>query len=200
MTLSMPTLSITDIRSFLLSFHREEIHDPSLIRASVLIPLFEQRGDIYFVLTQRTEEVEHHKGQVSFPGGVMDKTDRTIMVTALREAEEEIGLSKNAVEVLGLLNDFRTLSGFCITPIVAFLPSLPSFSINTREVSEVFSIPLSFFLDSRNERVEQREYNNKAIEVFFYHYGNYTIWGATAAMLRAFLYNFIEWTISKKTL
>ena len=200
MTALMHILSISNIHSFLLSFQREEINDPSLIRAGVLVPLFERNGDLYIVLTQRTEEVEHHKRQVSFPGGAMDETDTTILETALREAEEEIGLSRNSVEVLGLLSDFRTSSGFCITPIVAFLPSLPPLSINTIEVSEVFDVPLSFFLDPRNERVDQRKWASKVTDMFFYCYGNYEIWGATATMLRSFLHNFIKWVESKKTL
>jgi hypothetical protein len=85
--------------------------------------------------------------------------------------------------VLGMLNDFQTPSGFRITPVVAFLLSVPSFSINTAEVSRIFDVPLSFFIDARNERVERRERSGKMMNDYFYRYGQYEIWGATAAML-----------------
>lgn len=117
----------------------------------------------------------------------MDSVDATIIDTALREAGEEIGLARNAVEVLGMLNDFRTQSGFCITPVVGFLPLTPSFVLNKTEVSEIFDVPLSFFIDSCNERVDQRECSGKMTNVYFYSYDKYEIWGATAEMLRTFL-------------
>ena len=181
-------MTLNDIRSFFSSFCRKEIHDRTLIRAGVLVPLFTQEDELHVILTQRTETVEHHKGQVSFPGGVMDSADETIVDTALREAEEEIGLMRNTVEVLGIFNDFRTPSGFCITPVVGFLTLVPSFVLNKTEVSEIFDVPLSFFLDFRNERIEQRAFSGKIINVYLYRYGNHEIWGTTAEMLLAFLY------------
>lgn len=112
---------------------------------------------------------------------------RSFIDTALRETEEEIGLMRNTVEVLGTLNDFYTPSGFCITPVVGFLAGIPSFILNKTEVSKIFDVPLSFFLDSRNERVERHECSDKMMNVYFYTYGEYEIWGATAAILRSFL-------------
>jgi len=183
----MLDITLVHVRSFFSSFYRKEINNPVLIRAGVLVPLFMQNGELSVVLTRRTEEVEQHKGQVSFPGGTMDTCDATIIDTALREAEEEIGLTKNAVEVLGTLNDFCTPSGFCISPVVGFLPVIPSFALNKTEVSEVFDVPLSFFLNSSNERVDRRERFGKMTNVYFYGYGEHEIWGATAEILRTFL-------------
>ncbi len=196
----MNKLSIADIRSFVSSF-RPEVHKRSdLIPAGVLMLLFERDGELSVVLTERTHEVEHHKGQISFPGGVMDVTDATIIETALRETEEEVGLSRTSIEVMGLLNDFSTPSGFRITPVVAFLPFVPSFSINKAEVTEVFDVPLSFFLDVRNERRKRLERSGTMIDVYFYHYGKYEIWGATATMIRLFLHAFSDWAEHKKAL
>jgi 8-oxo-dGTP pyrophosphatase MutT (NUDIX family) len=193
-------LSSVHIRQFLKVFQRHECDNTKLIPAGVLVALFEQNGELHVVLTQRTNEVEHHKGQISFPGGVMDERDKSILDTALREAEEEIGLSKKFVEVLGILSDFQTPSGFRITPIIAFLPSVPPFCMNTAEVTEVFGVPLSFFLDTRHERREHHDRSGTMIDVYFYRYKQYEIWGVTAAILRSFLYDFMKWLESKKTL
>lgn len=193
-------ISPDNIRQFLETFQRQECNSRDLFPAGVLVPLFERNGELHVVLTQRTDEVEYHKGQISFPGGVKNERDTTIIETALRETEEEIGLPRNAVNVLGMLNDFQTTSGFRITPVVAFLLSVPSFSINTAEVSQIFDVPLSFFLDARNERVERHERSGKMMNVYFYRYGQYEIWGATAAMLRSFLHDLMMWLENKKTL
>jgi len=194
------SISLDHIRQFLKTFKRQECTCLNLIPAGVLVPLFEYNGNVHVVLTQRTNNVEHHKGQISFPGGIKEEQDATIIETALRETEEEIGVSKNTVEVLGMLNDFETSSGFRITPVVAFLPALPSYSLNTAEVSQTFHVPLSFFLDARNERVEQYHHHGKVMDVYFYRYTQFEIWGATAAMLRSFLHDFSLWLECKKPL
>ncbi len=193
-------ISPDHIRQFLETFQRQECNNRNLLPAGVLVPLFERNGELHVVLTQRTDKVEHHKGEISFPGGVKNERDTTIIHTALRETEEEIGLPRNAVNVLGLLNDFQTLSGFRMTPVVAFLPAIPLFSINTAEVSHIFEVPLSFFLDAGNERVEQHERSGIKVNVYFYHYGQHEIWGATAAILRSFLHDLMMWIENKKTL
>jgi 8-oxo-dGTP pyrophosphatase MutT (NUDIX family) len=193
-------ISPDHIRQFLESFQHQECNSRDLFPAGVLVLLFERNGELHVVLTQRTDKVQHHKGQISFPGGVKNERDATIIETALRETEEEIGLPRNAVTVLGILNDFQTPSGFCITPVVAFLLSVPSFSINAVEVSQIFDVPLSFFLDTRNERVERYKRFGKMMNVYFYRYRQYEIWGATAAILRSFLYDLMMWLENKKTL
>jgi len=193
-------ISPDHIQQFLESFQRQECGSGDLIPAGVLVPLFERNSELHVVLTQRTVKVEHHKGQISFPGGVRNEQDTTIIETALRETEEEIGLPRKSMNVLGMLSDFLTPSGFCITPVVAFLVSVPLFSMNTAEVSQIFDVPLSFFLDVRNERVERHEYSGKMMNVYFYRYGQYEIWGATAAMMRSFLHDLMKWLENKKTL
>jgi 8-oxo-dGTP pyrophosphatase MutT (NUDIX family) len=193
-------ITVESIRHYFQSFHRSTQEYSELIPAAVLILLFKKDDHLHIVLTMRTDSVKHHKGQVSFPGGTRDTVDATIIDTALREAGEEIGLNQNDVEVLGMLNDFHTPSGFCITPIVGFLSCSSSFVLNKTEVSEIFHVPLSFFLDSRNERVEQRTQSSTMKIIYFYNYGKYEIWGATAEILRTFLHALVPEIKHKKTL
>jgi 8-oxo-dGTP pyrophosphatase MutT (NUDIX family) len=193
-------LSIELIERFFFSFHRRSITNSTLTSAGVLLLLTERDGELSIVFTQRTETVEHHKGQISFPGGATDPADATIIDTALREAEEEIGLPRSAVRVLGVLDDFETPSGFCMTPVVGYITTLPALHPQEAEVAEMFFAPLSFFLDVRNEHVEQRERSGKPVAMYFYHYQNHVIWGATAAMLRSFLYAVVKSDLHAKTL
>jgi 8-oxo-dGTP pyrophosphatase MutT (NUDIX family) len=185
-------ITIDIVRRFFQTHNVKVFSDKNLVHAGVLVPLFEKNGELHVILTKRTDVVEHHKGQISFPGGTKDKTDADIIDTALREAGEEIGIEKNSVEILGVLDDFCTPSGFCITPVVGFVHSLPSFSLNAAEVSEVFDVPLSFILDPRNERIEQRTLQDGVKTIYYYNYGQYEIWGATAAILRSFLHELTE--------
>jgi 8-oxo-dGTP pyrophosphatase MutT (NUDIX family) len=183
------SINIAQIENFFCSFRRQEIDNDTLTSAGVLLLLTEQNGGLSVLFTQRTETVEHHKGQISFPGGAREPADADIVATALREAEEEVGLPRSAVRVLGVLNDFQTPSGFCITPVVGYAAAMPVFRPHEAEVAGIFFAPLSFFLDERNERREQRERAGKLADIYFYHYREYVIWGATAAILRSFLHD-----------
>jgi len=175
------------IRNFLNSHTRIENSDNSLIQAGVLLLLYPSSDGLHVLLTKRTSDVEHHKSQISFPGGSVDKTDADIVQTALRETQEEIGIPPAQIEVLGLFNDVWTPSGFRITPVIGFLPALPSLTVNREEVEEILEVPVAFFLDQKNVRTKMLTRNNVTVEVYFYHYGANEIWGATAGMLRSFL-------------
>ena len=155
--------------------------------AAVLIPLVVRANAVELLLTKRTEKVETHKGQVSFPGGMADTTDTTLIVTALREADEEIGLPATHVEVLGLLDDMATPTGFVITPVVGIVAALPELHINADEVEEIFYVALEFFADPANGRTEVREFQGRSREVWFYDCGNHLVWGATAMIIRSLL-------------
>src|SRR5512139_663197 len=124
------------IRNFLHSHARVENTDHSLMRAGVLLLLYPGSDGLCVLLTKRTSDVEHHKNQISFPGGSVDETDTDIVQTALRETQEEIGIRRSDVEVLGLFDDVWTPSGFRITPVIGFVPSLPPLSVNSEEVGE----------------------------------------------------------------
>lgn len=180
--------AIDRIREFLGRHQRKELHNPALKQAAVLILLFPKVGTLHFLLTKRTDHVEHHKGQISFPGGARDVLDADLVATALRETEEEIGLPAGSVQVLGLFDDFETPSGFAITPVVGFVPSLPHLSPSLDEVAEIIEIPLTIFLEKKNERMVKMERQGRSHDVFFYNYNGYEVWGATAAMIRGFLF------------
>jgi 8-oxo-dGTP pyrophosphatase MutT (NUDIX family) len=179
--------TVEHIREHLRGFQRKELGKPDLKRAAVLMLFFLKGDELNVLLTKRTEDVEHHKGQISFPGGSCDDEDAHIIDTALRESEEEVGLMRGAIEVLGIFDEYETPSGFSITPVVAYTESLPLLTRNAAEVAEILEVPVSLFLDEGNERVEQRNRFGRTIEVYFYRHGQHEIWGATAAILRAFL-------------
>ena len=160
---------------------------PGFMRASVLIPLFPKEKELHVLLTVRTHEVESHKGQISFPGGMQDAADSDAVHTALREAEEELGLHPRKVSVLGLLSDFPVISRFIMTPVVGYLERQPLVRPNPMEVDEVFSVPLSFFQNEENARSQLLVRNGVSYTVWFYDYGRYTVWGATAAIMRDFI-------------
>lgn len=150
--------------------------------ASVLVGL---RGDAQpqLVFTVRNGRLNAHAGQVAFPGGSRDAGDRDAVATALRESEEEIGLDPALVSPLGFLDVFETVSGFCITPVVARIDGAARLRPSPDEVDEVFEVPLAFFLDPANRRryvMERRGHRYPMVE--FVH-GGHRIWGATAAML-----------------
>ena len=180
-------ISIQQIQEFLGRHEQKKLDRPGLRKAAVLMLLFPKDRELYVLLTKRTDEVEHHKGQISFPGGSMDDEDESLVATALRETEEEVGLSKEVPQILGVFDEYETPSGFAITPVIAYTGVLPSLNHNATEVAEILEVPLSIFLDVRNERVEKRKRLGHLIDVYFYRFGAHEIWGATAAILRAFL-------------
>jgi 8-oxo-dGTP pyrophosphatase MutT (NUDIX family) len=175
------------VRYILTSRDRLELNDPSLTCAAVLVPLLCRRGEWHVLVTRRTELVEHHKGQISFPGGACDPEDADLQATALRETFEEVGVPPGAVEVLGALDDFKTVTDFVVTPFVGVIPHPFAYRLNELEVETVIEVPLSFFHDPGYLRVEQREYQGRKFDVLFWDYGSHTIWGATAQILKSLL-------------
>lgn len=154
-----------------------------LIAASVLFPIVLREDEPTVLLTQRTDHLRDHAGQISFPGGRAEEDDSSPEHTALREAEEEIGLSPCHVEIVGFLPEYRTVTGYRITPVVAFLT--PPFELrpDPSEVAEVFEVPLSFLIDPANHERHSREYQGETRYFFAMPYGRYFIWGATAGII-----------------
>src|SRR5574341_2105132 len=167
---------------------RRTLPDPGPRRAAVLIPLFAERGELRVLFTRRTETVEHHKGQISFPGGAADRQDPDAPATALRETEEELGIPRDRVHVLGVLDDLlAAVSGFIITPVVGTIPYPFPLRVNEAEIAEVFAVPLGVFRDPARLRVEQRERGGERIDVYFYTHGPHEIWGVTARIMKSFI-------------
>ena len=135
------------------------------------------------VLTVRTAHLQSHAGQVAFPGGRSEPDDGSAVTTALRESEEEIGLDRAQVTPLGYLDCFETISGFCITPVVARIAQEARLYPSPDEVAEVFEVPLDFILEPANLRRYTMEYRGKHRPMVEFVHGGHRIWGATAAML-----------------
>lgn len=179
------------IRRALSSGSRREIPTPVDFRpAAVLIPIGLGPDGEYLVFTRRTDRVEYHKGQISFPGGAVDPTDRDRVETALRESHEEIGLRPADVEVLGLLDDLAvTRSGFCITPVVGFIRKSPyPFVANPVEVAEILQVPLAWLLHPAHMQTRQlHDERGRPFTDFVFDWHGHVIWGATGRILKGLL-------------
>jgi len=151
--------------------------------AAVLVPLVRRKEGLTVLLTQRTDHLPKHAGQVSFPGGKSEPHDASAVETALRETEEEVGLDRRLVEVVGQLDVYETRSGFEVTPVVGLVD--PGFSLkpDPYEVADVFEVPLSFILDPANHRRDSRELEGLTRVFYVLPYPNRYIWGATAGIL-----------------
>lgn len=152
------------------------------IRASVLIPVFEHDGDTRILLTKRSTTVKYHKGEISFPGGMYEETDRDTERTALRECAEEIGLGEGDIEVVGRLDDMRTVTGFVITPYVGLIPYPYQFKLNPEEVEHLIYLPFPFLMDCDAEEIPA-EQEGRTVQVPAIYYGGERIWGATCKLL-----------------
>jgi 8-oxo-dGTP pyrophosphatase MutT (NUDIX family) len=183
-------MTIQSIQNSLQRYKRKEYSSsdfPGFHRAGVLVPLLSTPDGVSVLLTVRTDSVETHKGQISFPGGMMDKRDKDAIGTALRESAEEIGLKPEDVDVLGLLDDAVVPSRFIITPVVGLLHTRPLGKPSETEVAEVFQVPLAFFADDKNCERQEREVDGRRFPLWFYNYNGKVIWGATAGIIRNLL-------------
>jgi 8-oxo-dGTP pyrophosphatase MutT (NUDIX family) len=151
--------------------------------AAVLIPIFKQNDEYRVLFTKRTNTVEAHKGQISFPGGRVDERDASLLETALREAYEEIGLPSKDVMILGRTDDMRTAaSNYIVHPFAGFIPYPYTFKINRDEVEELISVPLKVFLERGS--MSPVEYQGAAYQSLAYTHGGAVIWGATARIMQ----------------
>lgn len=151
--------------------------------ASVLVPVVD-RGDPTVLLTLRTPELAKHAGQVAFPGGKIDPNDESPVAAALREAQEEVGLSPMLAEPIGYLDLYLTFSGFRILPTVARVKSEFTLTLNPSEVTEAFEVPLEFLMNPQNHQRKTRDWNGIARDYYAMPYGDRYIWGITAGILR----------------
>jgi 8-oxo-dGTP pyrophosphatase MutT (NUDIX family) len=159
-------------------------------RASVLVPIVAGES-LSLLLTQRTSHLTNHAGQISFPGGRAEESDTDATDTALREAEEEIGLSRDRIEVIGHLPKYYTVTNYEVTPVVALVHAPMELALDANEVAEAFEVPLDFILDPANHQKRSRPWEGRMRHFYAMPYGRHFIWGATAAMLRNF-YHFMR--------
>ena len=154
--------------------------------AAVLLLVVNHPGDPTVIFTQRTAHLDDHAGQISFPGGRCDEGDCDPEDTALREAEEEIGVPRDRVEILGRLPEYHTSTGYRVTPIVGWAEPPLTYRPDPHEVADVFEVPLAFLLDSGNHRYESAFFKGRMRKYWAMPYGERFIWGATAGMLVTF--------------
>jgi 8-oxo-dGTP pyrophosphatase MutT (NUDIX family) len=152
--------------------------------AAVLVPLTQRNGELHMLLTERTQTVTDHPGQVAFPGGMAEPEDPDLVYTALRESDEEVGLKAEQVEVIGFLPAQAVISGYAVMPVVGFYANDFEPVIDPREVGSVFEVPLAYLLDASNMTRVDREKNGVILATYEYQYDGHRIWGATALMIR----------------
>jgi 8-oxo-dGTP pyrophosphatase MutT (NUDIX family) len=163
------------------SFHHLIPAQPT--RAAVLVPIIDRNEGLTVLLTQRAADLKHHPGQISFPGGRLEPDDDGAVGAALRETEEEIGLRRRFVEVIGFLPDHLIISGYRVTPVIGFVQPGFELELDRTEVTEAFEVPLKFLLDPAHHQARRRKLGEGEIEVYDIPYGERNIWGATAGML-----------------
>lgn len=166
--------------------------DAPFRRAAVLIPLVERPEGVTVLLTRRTDHLSSHAGQVSFPGGRSEEVDSSPIETALRETEEEIGLSRHRIEIIGVLPDYTTVSAYRVTPVVALVAPPFTLQVDPGEVAEAFEVPLAWLMDGGHHQRREISLPQGGSRGFYtMPYEANVIWGATAAMLRN-LFHFLR--------
>jgi 8-oxo-dGTP pyrophosphatase MutT (NUDIX family) len=163
-----------------------EIDAPQHRRACVLIPLIRDNGSWHLLFSRRSPNLAAHSGQIAFPGGAAEEGE-PLEEAAVREADEEVGISRDAVELIGRLDDVITNSGFLVAPFVGIVKTRIEYVLQESEVTEVFEVPLEELLKPAQPEVRYVAFRNRSYPAYFYHYEHYEIWGLTGRMLKAFL-------------
>lgn len=178
------------LEAWLASHPSRPLNLPGLVlrESAVLVPLFEREGVPHVVFTRRPAHLRNHANQFSFPGGSRDPEDATPLHTALRETEEELGIERSRVRVIGMLHEVPTTTSFRIQPFVGIIPSDGQYRPSAEEVEFILEVPLAGLLDPSILRTEKRTARGTEYDVYFYTYNSHVIWGATARIL----YNLLE--------
>lgn len=176
-----------EVFSMLQSRSKSRLSPEGLITAAVLVPLFFHHGKYHVLLTKRSDFVEHHRGEISFPGGKFDPTDADFCACALRETSEEIGVHPSDVKLLGELDDFYTVATkFLVVPYVGLIPYPYDFKTSAREIAGLITVPLEVFFDESLRSEDTWIFQGMPVEVTSYRYKEHNIWGATARILKHF--------------
>lgn len=177
-----------NLRRLLSQRPKKYLPTESRLRAGVLIPIYIRNGHCHIVFTRRTETVAVHKGQISFPGGGHETYDKSMLETALRESEEEVGIMAKDVTLLGELDDIYTwASNFIISPFVGTIPWPYPFCVDAEEVDEIIEVPIAMLLDKNCLTKESQIVHGEPTVQFYYHCLGVVIWGVTAKILNQFL-------------
>ena len=183
MGLSAPYL----IKKVLAQRVKQVVSDSNLMPAAVLLLLYPKDGEYCVLLNKRSELVEHHKGEISLPGGARDPEDRDFLETALREAEEEMGINRADVTILGELDDVVTRTNFGVRVYIGTIPYPYPFQPSPIEIAEVVEVPISSLCDLTNIRCETRWVDGLSVTAYSYAYNQHLVYGVTAKILQQFL-------------
>jgi 8-oxo-dGTP pyrophosphatase MutT (NUDIX family) len=176
------------IRQLLQTYTRRELAVPGRRLAAVLLPLYQHNGDYGVIFTRRSDTVLYHRGQIAFPGGGHETQDLSLQHTALRESAEEIGLQPTHVQVLGQLDDLLTTgSNYLVRPFVGTIPYPYPFILDRRETASIIEVPLTWLQRHNPPEQEERDYEGRRVQSFFFDYNEHIIWGATAKIVKQFL-------------
>ena len=176
------------LKQFLAERQKLRVSDAGLTPSAVVMPIFLRDGEYHIIFTKRSHRVKVHKGEISFPGGAYEEEDETLLNTALRECDEEIGLGANAIEVVGELDDFPTIgSDYVISPYVAFVSWPYQVKLDPWEVDSIIEVPIAALLNRNGVTEETELWRDNPVTTFSYRYEGEIIWGASARILRQFL-------------
>ncbi|MCL5123507.1 MAG: CoA pyrophosphatase [Deltaproteobacteria bacterium] len=164
---------------------KKKLPEDGLITAAVLVPIFQKNSDLHVLLTKRSDMVEHHRGEISFPGGKVDPTDPDLKSCALRETLEEVGISPVDVKVVAELDDFYTVATrFHVVPFVGIIPHPYKYRISQREIAGIVDPPLDIFFDPNMRHEDTLIFHGEPVQVTSYLWEGHNIWGATARILK----------------
>lgn len=155
--------------------------------AAVLVPFVRRADTLSVLFTRRAGHLRQHAGQISFPGGAVDVRDNDAIAAALRETDEETGIAPHSVDPFGFLDCLDTVSGFCVTPVAAFIEGDYTIRLQEQEVEEIFEVPLDFILDPASLKREHVLWRGRERDIFAFEWNGRRIWGATAAILKNLL-------------
>jgi len=151
--------------------------------AAVLFPLIEKNNELKVILTTRSKDLSSHPGQVCFPGGKLEKADKNIIECAKRESFEEVGIKSDQINLLGQLDDCITGTNFKVTPVIGLIDSNYIPVLQENEVADIFEVPLDYFIEKNNQKIEYANYKNKSYSYYQYNWKNKKIWGSTARII-----------------
>mgnify|MGYP001163524965 FL=1 len=151
--------------------------------AAVLFPLIEKNNELKVILTTRSKDLPSHPGQVCFPGGKLEKTDKNIIECAKRESFEEVGIKNDQINLLGQLDDCITGTNFKVTPVIGLIDSNYIPVLQEKEVADIFEVPLDYFIEKNNQKIEYANYKDKSYSYYQYNWENKKIWGSTARII-----------------
>jgi 8-oxo-dGTP pyrophosphatase MutT (NUDIX family) len=180
-------LGAEEIRQALAGYVPATLELGSMRASAVLVPLLFKNGEPHLLFTRRTEHLPHHRGEISFPGGARHAEDESLLATALRETEEEMGIAPADVQILGRLDDFHSVHNYHVSPFVGLIPAPYGYKVNALEIAEVFEISLQRLSDPAIFHKENWQERGRVFPICFYTLPECQIWGLTAGILRQFL-------------